>query len=218
MVDDNKDRQLDALLDSLLSAYSAAEPRSGLEIRVRAALRARAAQRRLGWMMVFAATTAAVVLAGALTRLHWWKSTVPDGVVHYQGAPGSGADPLAGARPPSRFPKATRWTQPVGHPSGVAESNQLLVQAANAMPPADKPVFEREKLYLAPGAQPQPEVVPEPPTSTPSINIQDLVPAAQPQPEAAPEVSVSAPKINIQDLGVPSIEIKELPSVKSGNL
>ena len=48
MLEDEKDRQLDVLLDSLLSAYSAAEPRSGLEIRIRARLQALAARRRRG--------------------------------------------------------------------------------------------------------------------------------------------------------------------------
>src|SRR6516225_3759081 len=59
---EDRDWQLDAMLDSLLRSYSAAEPRPGFETRLRAVVGEHAARtRRTSWMMI-AASAAAVVL------------------------------------------------------------------------------------------------------------------------------------------------------------
>lgn len=186
MLEDEKDRQLDALLDSLLSAYSAAEPRSGLEIRIRARLQARAAQQRRRWVLLFAASVTIVVLAVWMTRARMMQPRVPDHVVVQEHSP----ELVPGAGTVSSSPqKATRPFAAARRSGAARRSNsQILLQVADALHRTDNVVFEREKLYLAPTPQPEPE------------------PVIEQQP--------SAPRINIQDLGVQTIEIKELPSAK----
>ncbi|HZD94799.1 MAG TPA: hypothetical protein VE133_11125 [Candidatus Sulfotelmatobacter sp.] len=65
MTDHEKDKQLDDLLDSMLSSYSAIEPRPGLEARVLAGLRdeeSRKAQRPWNFRWVWAASAVAAVI------------------------------------------------------------------------------------------------------------------------------------------------------------
>ena len=45
----NNDRKLEEMLDSMLSTYSSAEPRPGLETRILANLKEQSAQRTPGW-------------------------------------------------------------------------------------------------------------------------------------------------------------------------
>lgn len=68
MAENRKDRQLDALLDSLLSGYSAIEPRPGIEMRVSAHLKAHSDRRRK-WMLAFAVSAAMLVLAALVTTM-----------------------------------------------------------------------------------------------------------------------------------------------------
>lgn len=75
MPENQNDRQLEALLDSLLSIYSRVEPRPGLELRIRARLKARAAERRRLWWIAFAASAAAIFLAAWLIGT---RSNLPD--------------------------------------------------------------------------------------------------------------------------------------------
>jgi hypothetical protein len=62
----NNDRKLDEMLDSMLSTYSAAEPRPGLETRILANLKEQSAQRSsrwsLGWMWIGGIATIAAVI------------------------------------------------------------------------------------------------------------------------------------------------------------
>lgn len=74
MLENQKDRELDALLDSLLASYSAVEPRSGLESRIRARLQAHAAGPRRATMMVFAISAAALLAAAVLVSP--WQTDV----------------------------------------------------------------------------------------------------------------------------------------------
>lgn len=63
---ENNDRKLEEMLDSMLSAYSAVEPRPGLETRILANLKEQSAQGtrgwRLGWMLIGGIATAAAVI------------------------------------------------------------------------------------------------------------------------------------------------------------
>jgi hypothetical protein len=188
MAEDKRDRELDASLDSMLADYSAAEPRPGLEIRLRAGLRAHAARRRRTWVMACAAA-AAVVLVVAIAGLRSSRPIAPHNDV-----------PSIASQPPSVFVatpvprpqrvKATPRSTPE-RPAVSENRSQLLLQTINVMPSADNLVFEHEKSYLA------------------------LAPQREPEP--APPSATSAPGISIQDLGVPSIEIKELPSGNSND-
>lgn len=188
MAEDKRDRELDALLDSALADYSAAEPRPGLEIRLRAGLRAHAARRRRTWVLAFAAV-GAVVLVIAMGGLHSSRPAAPHNDVASI-APRPHSPRAATPAPLSQRVKATPRSAP-GRPAVSANRSQLLLQAINVMPSANNVVFEHEKSYLAL--------------------------AAQPEPEPAPPPTPSAPAISIQDLGVQSIEIKELPSGESNH-
>lgn len=75
MADQEKERQLDDLLDSLLSQYATAEPRPGLETRVLATIRqARRAKKvrwmGLGWWWAVGAVT--VVMTAALIAFSFY--------------------------------------------------------------------------------------------------------------------------------------------------
>lgn len=71
MAEHNKDQKLDALLDSLLRNYSAAEPRPGMETRILAGLKEVSARRRPwylapGWIWASAAAAVTAVVAFVL--------------------------------------------------------------------------------------------------------------------------------------------------------
>jgi hypothetical protein len=193
MLEHEKDRQLNALLDSLLSAYSAVEPRPGLDTRIRAGLRARAAQQKQQWMLIVAAT-AAIVFLVALIRTRTLQPSVPNRISVQKSFP----DPSRGYG--EVIPSSSKAARQLDayHRAKVRDSNNnlILLQVANAMHGADSLTFEQEKLYLSPAPQEEPDSIVEPQTP--------------------------APGINIQDLGVQTIEIKELPSAKGtdskGNL
>lgn len=62
----NNDRKLEEMLDSMLSTYSSAEPRPGLETRILANLNEQSAQRtsgwRIGWIWIGGIATAVAVI------------------------------------------------------------------------------------------------------------------------------------------------------------
>jgi hypothetical protein len=73
MPDQDKDKQLDDLLESLLSSYSVAEPRMGLETRIQALVRDAAPKRRpwlwnLGWLGAGAMAIVAILLVVYASR------------------------------------------------------------------------------------------------------------------------------------------------------
>jgi hypothetical protein len=195
MIEDERDRQLDVLLDSLLSSYSAAQPRPGLERRIRRQIEARNAQWRR-WTLGFAAVPVAVALVMFaqmhVVRLHRSRPVSSgNGVV--SGPPEhSGAMFMLETKPPFPSPVVSQSVTSRHRPSVPAGHRELLLlEAVNSMPSADNLILEHEKLYLAPAPHPQPESVPAPPTSAPSLTIREL--------------------------GVESIEIKELPTAQSAD-
>jgi hypothetical protein len=72
MLDRNKDKQLDDLLESMLSSYSNAEPRPGLETRILAQVRHAAEKKswfwNLGWTGAIAVAIATILLAAYFSR------------------------------------------------------------------------------------------------------------------------------------------------------
>jgi hypothetical protein len=65
------------MLDSLLASYSSAEPRPGMDTRIRATLDARARQRRRGWILLLAGSVAVVLAAVVITSARTAKQGVP---------------------------------------------------------------------------------------------------------------------------------------------
>jgi hypothetical protein len=190
MVEDEKDRQLDAMLDSLLSGYSAVEPRPGLDIRIRAGLKAHARQRRRHWALVFAASAAIVIMAVLIARTRTPHEIVPNHIVVQKTLPDTAPGP---ARTLASSPhKTTRRVADKRHPKlRNSPDSRILLQALNALPQADNTVFVHEKLYLSP--------------------------ATQPEPEPARVEQAFAPNISIERLGLRPIEIKDLSSAKDMN-
>jgi hypothetical protein len=192
MAEDEKDRQLDVLLDSFLSDYSAAEPRPGLDIRIRAGLKARAAQSRRKWMLAFAASAAVVVMAVWIARAHAPRKIVPNRMAVQKSSPDPAPGPVRAVvvtASPHKTAGRAGDDRRARLPGG--SNNRILLQAANAMPSADNTVFEHERIYLSP--------------------------ASQPEPQPAGQEHASAPNISIQHLGLQPIKIKDLPSARDMN-
>jgi hypothetical protein len=189
MAEKENDKRVDDLLDSLLSEYSAAEPRPGLEMRIRAGLKTHARQRRRQWALVFAASAALVILAALIARTRRPQETAPSRVAVQKTSP-------------KPAPRSRNAVEPAPHRAGSTTTHErrarlrkrpdsrILLQA-NAMLQAENMIFAHEKLYLS----------------------------APPQPEQQPgaEERTSAPDISIQHLGVRPIEIKDLTSAKDMN-
>ncbi len=69
MADQEKDRQMDEMLDSLLANYSSAEPRPGLETRILANLREAEKKAPQGWWSfkwIWAGAVAAAIIIAAV--------------------------------------------------------------------------------------------------------------------------------------------------------
>jgi hypothetical protein len=169
MFDERKERQLDEVLDALLSEYSAQAPRPGLERRILAGLRARATRRRRIWTLTLAAPTAAALLLGLVMT-----SRKPIPLPSHHASPATptiaGNHSATVAPSPERSGSHnlnTRRTKEHSNPPN-------LLQVVDAMHRESSLVFEHEKLYLDPAPQPGPVPVGEQEASAPSISIQDL--------------------------------------------
>ncbi len=82
MAEQNKERQLDQVLESLLACYSDEQPRPGLETRLLANLRAQAEQQkssgwRWQWVFAVAGTAALVVLVALVVHLRHTSPVIP---------------------------------------------------------------------------------------------------------------------------------------------
>ncbi|HEY6308164.1 MAG TPA: hypothetical protein VI488_17090 [Candidatus Angelobacter sp.] len=190
MAEDEKDRQFNAVLDSFLSDYSAVEPRPGLDLRIRAGLKSHAAQRRRKWMLAFAASASVVLLAVWIVRAHAPQEIVPNRMAVQNPSPDPAPEPLRAVTSSPHIAK-----RPAADDRRAILRNRsnsrILLQVANAMSQADNTVFEHERIYLSPASQPE------------------LKPAG--------EEHASAPNISIQHLGLPPIEIKDIPSARDMN-
>lgn len=200
MADKEKDRRMDDLLDSLLSSYSAADPRPGYETRLHAVVTARATRVRRMNLRILAASAAVLVLVAwiMLAKMRTEKTDRAPAVAREMApapANGNSIPAVRVIRQPSRPAGGARSTKVRSY-----SDSRLVLEMAEATHGSRSLVFEREKLYLTPTAPPEPEAAPA------------AVPAEQAQ----------APGIDIQNVGVAPIagnapiEIKDLaPPPKS---
>ena len=208
--EEEKDRQLDAMLDAWLRSYSAADPRPGYETRLRAVVKVRIARvRRANWLMIAASAAAAVVLFGwmMLTRTRNTEAN-PDRVAVNQlgpSVPGRVVPEVKGT-PVTVEPAIGFRAGDRGSKVGKSDESRLVLEMAEAARGTNM-VFEHEKLYLTP------EILPEPAATTPAAD----------QDQDQTQVQADTPNLSIRDVGVASIEsnapieIKDLAPPKSSN-
>jgi hypothetical protein len=188
MADQEKDKQMDEILDSLLANYSSAEPRPGLGTRILANLR-EAAEKKASqgswdfrWIWAGAVTAAIVMAAVLISGRH--RGAPPTNVIvkTNQPAPQPQIQPHAPAAPKETAKVYRR------KPSVIAPIQQNATLALNKRPavfPTPTPLSEQEKLllsYLA--GTPREEVIAEShPDEPPVVGEQD-------QTEAIPDLTL----------------------------
>jgi hypothetical protein len=177
MADQEKDKRMDEMLDSLLANYSSAEPRLGLETRILANLREAEKEDPQGWWnfkwlwagALTAAIIVAVVLIGGRHRVeppaHVIVKTgpaVPKPEIHPQAPVARQETARIHRRKPSTVPEAQR-------------NATLALSKRPAVFPTPTPLSEQEKLllsYLA--GTPREEVIAEShPDEPPVVGDQD---------------------------------------------
>jgi hypothetical protein len=169
MFDERKERQLDQVLHALLSEYSAQAPRPGLEGRILAGLRARAARRRRTWTLTLAAPTAAALLIAVVM-----SSRKPILLPSHDPSPATPT--VASNRSATVAPSLERSGPQIHEIRRTKEPSNppSLLQVVDAMHRESSLVFEHEKLYLDPAPQPSPKLGGEQEAAAPGISIQDL--------------------------------------------
>ncbi|MBZ5508868.1 MAG: hypothetical protein LAO78_25695 [Acidobacteriia bacterium] len=185
MSDQEKDKQMDAMLDSLLTAYSSVEPRPGLETRILANLRdaerreAKPAAWNFKWLWAGMAVAAAIIIAVVLIGGRHRVVAPPTVVQKQQPAPPQPevqrSAPVTAVNVPR--PRAPRATQ-------VQNVNATL--ALNQRPqvfPTPTPLSEQERLLLRYYAgTPREEVVAQSHPDEPPVITED-------QTEAIPDLT-----------------------------
>ena len=157
MADQEKDRQIDGMLDSLLANYSSAKPRPGLETRILANLRdaeSREASRgwwKLKWLWAGAAVVAAII-AGVILLGGHRKEKAPV-VVHELPAPAHPQPLQPQPKPPEITPEmATKQREHRSHRAAMipaAQDSGLKPGLRPANFPTPFPLSEQERLMLA---------------------------------------------------------------------
>jgi hypothetical protein len=169
MSENNKDHQMDALLDSLLSAYAAVEPRPGLEVRIRARLNAHSARRRTAWMLALAVSAATVFLA-ALIATRQGRVVTPTEAVQHKATPEPSA--VVAKQAPALPPRSASVRLKTAR-----NKTQALLQLTDAMHSSDALIFQRAQSYVAPAqpheASPEQQTAEQQPTGD-KINVQNL--------------------------------------------
>jgi hypothetical protein len=202
MADEEKDWQLDTLLDSLLRSYSAADPRPGFETRLRAVVGAQITRvRRTNWLMLAASAAAVVLFAWIMiAKTHTAKVALPSPVAVAKPAPNpvklEGTTVPHVTRPAARPPAEDRYAK-----ARARSRSQLVLQMVESTEGSGSLLFEHEKLYL---------------TAEKPLEAET---AAAP----VPEQETQAPAVTIKAIGVASIEsnapieIKDLAPPKSSS-
>jgi hypothetical protein len=168
-----KDHKLDAMLDNLLSTYSSAEPRPGLETRILANLREESATSR-GWNLIWMwAGAAAVAVVAVLLAAYFFRPAqrqAPQVVVN----PPSPQIVAPAHTPPQEDARQESSREaPSRAPHRKRSPKVQVVDVRQDVFPSPSPLSEQEKLlfrYMA--ATPRQELVAqshpdEPPTDAP---------------------------------------------------
>jgi hypothetical protein len=185
MTDPKNDKQLDELLDTMLSAYSAVQPRPGLEDRIRAGMREAAERPALPWwswkwLWAGAAVAAALLLLMVWPGHHRPASAPANTVVHVpataqpvpQAQAGAAVAPVEAAkhRPKLRVPPRL-------------QDASLPLDRRPAVFPTPTPLSEQERLLLSYYARtPRKELI------------------AQSQPDQKPEIAADESGLTVPDL------------------
>lgn len=149
MTDHDKDKHLDELLDSALSAYSSAEPRPGLETKILAQVReasGKAASPSRNWRWLWAGAVAAVAVLLIALWMGRQVQSPTNNVVHTQEPPArhspklENSPPVTAANPPNQRRRQHGALRP-----------QAVAMAAPRQPvfPTPTPLSEQEKLLLS---------------------------------------------------------------------
>jgi len=150
--DRNEDGKLDRTLDALLSAYSSAEPRPGLETRILAQVREASGRRKawsVRWMWIGAAFAAAVIVLAIYLSRPALRPQVPE--IVRQPAPAEKIQPSPAPRISS--PPTTETVGQKRDPQQDKARNRRIGQSQLAdlrqeVFPAPVPLSQQEKLLL----------------------------------------------------------------------
>jgi hypothetical protein len=149
-----KDRQMDEMLDSLLAAYSSMEPRPGLETRILASLRDAPSREasptpwNFKWLWAGAAIAAAIIVGVALLVGH--RNDKAPVVVQKSPAPVQPQSPQMQHNTPQIMPEIA--THPRRHGATAPPATQNSGLALGQRPanfPTPTPLSEQERLMLA---------------------------------------------------------------------
>ena len=157
MADQEKDKRIEDMLDSLLAKYSSAEPRPGLETRILANLRDAESRegsrgwRKFKWLWAGVAVAAAII-AGVILLGGHGKEKGPV-VVHELPAPAHPQPPQTQPKPLEIAPQmATKQREHSSHRAAMitaAQNSGLKPELRPANFPTPFPLSEQERLMLA---------------------------------------------------------------------
>lgn len=150
MADQEKDKKMDAMLDSLLANYSSAEPRPGLETRILANLREAEKKAPQGWWnfkWIWAGVVAAAIIVAAVLVNGRHRVAPPTNMVvrtsqpalQPQIQPHAPVHPQATVRVPRHKPSTVR---------AVQQNATLALNQRPAVFPTPTPLSEQERLLL----------------------------------------------------------------------
>lgn len=185
MADQEKDKRMDEMMDSLLANYSSAEPRLGLETRILANLREAGKEATHGWWnfkWLWAGMVTAAIIVAAMMINGRHRIAPPANVVvrTSQPAPQEGIQPHAPAVRNEAVRISPRKPLAPTRPQNAA----LALNERPAVFPTPTPLSEQEKLllsYLA--GTPREEVIAQShPDEPPVVGDQD-------QTEAIPDLT-----------------------------
>jgi hypothetical protein len=150
MADQEKDRQIDEMLDTLLAKYSSAEPRPGLETRIMANLREAEKKAPRGWWnfkWIWAGVVAAVIIVAAVLINGRHRVELPTHVI----VKTSPAVPQPAIQPhapvaPQQMAKAPRH-KPSALPT-VRQDAALVRSQRPANFPTPVPLSEQERMMF----------------------------------------------------------------------
>ena len=184
MADQEKDRRMDDVLDSLLANYSSAEPRPGMETRILANLREAEKKAPQGWWnfkWIWAGVVAAAIVMAAVLINGRHRVAPPTKVIVKVSTPAPQPEiqPHAPATPNETAKTHRRKPPAARQPQNAA----LALSERPAVFPTPTPLSEQEKLllsYLA--GTPREEVIAQShPDEPPLVGDQD-------QTEAIPDL------------------------------